>query len=115
MGIGAPGQNDHGDLDAQSTRPHPQNGRVPWTVVIPLKPPAQGKTRLGSDAALARAIALDTVEAAARAIQVSRLIVVTADDELAEAAKNVFRFGDVVIESEPRGLGPRTTALLATP
>jgi 2-phospho-L-lactate guanylyltransferase len=77
---------------------------VPWTVVIPLKPPAQGKTRLGSDAALTRAIALDTVEAAARSIQVSRLIVVTADDDLAEAATSVFRFGDVIIESEPRGI-----------
>jgi 2-phospho-L-lactate guanylyltransferase len=76
---------------------------VPWTVVIPLKPPSVGKTRLGSDAALARAIALDTVEAAARASQVSRLIVVTADETLGDDVASVVGDG-VIIEPRPEGI-----------
>ena len=77
---------------------------MPWTVVIPLKPPGIGKSRLGSDAALARAIALDTVEAASRAYQVSRLIVVTADESLAGELTSKRGHGEVIIEPEPRGI-----------
>ncbi len=63
---------------------------VRWVVVVPVKPAADGKTRLAgalSDAArarLARAMALDTVLAAQAAAGVDRVVVVTADDELRE-------------------------------
>lgn len=77
---------------------------MPWTVVIPLKPPALGKSRLGSDAALARAIALDTVEAASHAVQVVWLIVVTADETLAGEVMSLHGHGEVIIESEPMGI-----------
>jgi len=55
-----------------------------WTLVIPVKPAAAAKSRLdlpGIDrVALARAIALDTIEAAAACQAVSRVLVVTSDD-----------------------------------
>jgi 2-phospho-L-lactate/phosphoenolpyruvate guanylyltransferase len=61
-----------------------------WTVVIPVKSADTGKTRLavpGVDRAwLARAVALDTIRAAAASDAVARVIVVTADDEVAAAA-----------------------------
>lgn len=59
-----------------------------WVVVVPVKPAAEGKTRLagflsaGDRAALARAMALDTIEAAAATPGVARVLVVTSDDEL---------------------------------
>jgi 2-phospho-L-lactate guanylyltransferase len=74
-----------------------------WTVVIPLKPPGVGKTRLGSDAGLARAIALDTIEAAAAATSVSRVIVVTADAALAVELDAVTGV-EVVAEPQPAGI-----------
>jgi 2-phospho-L-lactate/phosphoenolpyruvate guanylyltransferase len=73
-----------------------------WTVVIPVKPAAIGKSRLeaGIDReALARAIALDTIAAAAR---VARVVVVTDDDVVAEASRGVG--ADVVPEGAGRGL-----------
>ena len=99
---------------AQSTRPHRENGRVPWTVVIPLKPPGVGKSRLGVDPSLARAIALDTVEAASRAHQVSRLIVVTADERLASEAMELHgrRRGDHRIRA--RGASPPRSRQVST-
>ncbi|WP_028049187.1 2-phospho-L-lactate guanylyltransferase [Cellulomonas sp. URHD0024] len=62
-----------------------------WVVVVPVKPAAEGKTRLAGllcpseRAALARAMALDTIQAAAATPGVARVLVVTSDDEL-EAA-----------------------------
>ena len=50
-----------------------------WTVIIPVKPPAIGKSRLGLGPTVARAIALDTVAAAVSCSVVDRVIVVTAD------------------------------------
>ncbi|QAY59223.1 2-phospho-L-lactate guanylyltransferase [Microbacterium protaetiae] len=73
-----------------------------WTVVIPVKPTALGKSRLvgsGDRAALARAIALDTIEAARR---VCPVVVVTADAEVAAAARELG--ASVVGEGEPAGL-----------
>jgi len=71
-----------------------------WTVVVPVKPAEVGKTRLtveGVDrVALARAIALDTIEAAA---VVAHVVVVTADPDLV-AADGI----DVVREAAPRGI-----------
>jgi 2-phospho-L-lactate guanylyltransferase len=59
-----------------------------WVVVVPVKPAAEGKTRLAGvlepadRAALARAMARDTIEAAAATAGVARVLVVTSDDEL---------------------------------
>ncbi|WP_249667493.1 2-phospho-L-lactate guanylyltransferase [Cellulomonas fengjieae] len=59
-----------------------------WVVVVPVKPAAEGKTRLAgalsaaSRARLVRAMALDTVGAAEAAAGVLRVVVVTADTEL---------------------------------
>jgi len=50
-----------------------------WTVIIPVKPAAIGKSRLGLGADVARTIALDTVAAAVACEAVDRVIVVTAD------------------------------------
>ena len=76
-----------------------------WTVVIPVKPPEVGKSRLqvtGVDrVALARAIALDTIEAAS---QVARVVVVTADPSLRLSGVGV------VTEDAPRGIAAAVTA-----
>ncbi len=78
-----------------------------WTIIVPVKPAAVGKTRLtdvGTDrAALARAIALDTIAAAAAADLVSRVIVVT-DDDGVRAEFRRSRTVEVVPEGDPRGL-----------
>jgi len=83
--------------------------RRDWTVVIPVKPAELGKSRLeiaGVDrVALARAIALDTIEAAA---QVARVVVVTADPTI--DAPGV----EVVVESAPRGIAAAVADGLAT-
>lgn len=71
-----------------------------WTVVVPLKAAATGKSRLGASAELVRAIGLDTVAAAA---PVARVIVVTADPRTAADAATIPGV-TVVTEQEPRGL-----------
>jgi len=79
-----------------------------WTVVIPVKPAAQGKSRLtgaGDRVALARAIALDTIEAACA---VCAVIVVTADSEVAAAARLLGAI--VVEETAPAGLNAAIAA-----
>ena len=64
-----------------------------WTVVIPVKAPAIGKTRLlpaladDARAMLARAFALDTIAAARGAATVERVIVVSDDAALADGAE----------------------------
>lgn len=64
-----------------------------WTVVIPVKAPATGKTRLSpaladdARAQLARAFALDTIAAALAAASVGRVIVVGDDASLADGAE----------------------------
>jgi len=55
-----------------------------WTVVVPLKGGPAAKSRLGGTPALARAIAMDCLAAVLAAQQVSQVLVVTADPELAE-------------------------------
>src|SRR4029453_11451948 len=64
-----------------------------WTVVIPVKPSARGKSRLnvsGVDrVALARAIALDTVAAAAACESVAQVVVVTDDGGLVIQAVDI--------------------------
>ena len=62
-----------------------------WVVVVPVKPAGLGKSRLAGflgptdRTALARAMALDTIEAAAATPGVERVLVVTSDDEVRAA------------------------------
>jgi 2-phospho-L-lactate guanylyltransferase len=62
-----------------------------WTVIIPVKPAAIGKSRLGLGPELARAIALDTVAAVVACDAVDRVIVVTADAGFRPSAAEVLR------------------------
>lgn len=59
-----------------------------WTVVIPVKPATLGKSRLKlpypDRVTIVRAIALDTIEAAARCDRVGTVLVVTSDRPLAD-------------------------------
>ncbi len=79
-----------------------------WTIVIPVKPPEIGKSRLdlpGLDrVALARAIALDTIEAAA---EVAHVVVVTADPTISLPGV------EIVAEDAPRGIDVAVAAGLA--
>lgn len=83
---------------------------------MPVKPPARGKSRLdvpGIDrAALAHAIALDTLEAATACDLVAQVVVVTNDPALAResAAIPALRF---VPEGEGRGLDAAIAAGMA--
>lgn len=78
-----------------------------WTIIVPVKPAAVGKSRLvdvGTDReALARAIALDTIAAAAAATRVAQVIVVTDDAGIRGALRRARRV-EVVAEGEIRGL-----------
>ncbi len=76
----------------------------PWVVVVPVKDASQGKTRLAgvlepeARVALVRAMALDTIDAVLAATQVGRVVVVTADPEVASACARRPR---VRVEPEP--------------
>lgn len=78
-----------------------------WTVIVPVKPAVSAKTRLtdaGVDrATLARALALDTIAAAASATRVAEVVVVTDDPDVAAQAARLKRVR-VVGEGEPAGL-----------
>lgn len=80
-----------------------------WTVVVPVKSLSGAKTRLAPElspaerAALARAFALDTVDAAAAAERVTRVVVVS-DEPAIELALRETVGVDVVPEVGPRGL-----------
>lgn len=78
-----------------------------WTIIVPVKPAAVGKSRLvdvGVDReALARAIALDTIAAAAAATLVSRVIVVTDDADIRAELRREPQV-EVVPEGDTRGL-----------
>lgn len=82
-------------------------GAGSWAVIVPVKPSAHGKSRLdvpGVDrAALARAIALDTIAAAAACAEVAQVFVVTDDGGVVIEAGDIpgLRF---VSEGEARGL-----------
>jgi 2-phospho-L-lactate guanylyltransferase len=81
---------------------------VEWTVVIPVKRADHGKSRLavpGAErTALARGIALDTIAAARRA---ARVVVVTADDVIADEAA---RLGARVVEDPGGGIDAAVAA-----
>lgn len=94
-------------------------GRTPesctprWTVVVPLKPAAIGKTRLRDGGEqLVRAIGLDTVAAASATASVGRVIVVTADAATAAAAAGLPGV-EVVPEPTPSGLNAAIAAGIA--
>ena len=75
-----------------------------WSLVIPVKPAEVAKSRLeGGDAALARAIALDTIAAAAQAERVLKVVVVTADRGLAAELAGIARV-QVEIEEAAEGI-----------
>ncbi|WP_029289396.1 2-phospho-L-lactate guanylyltransferase [Cellulomonas sp. HZM] len=84
-----------------------------WVVVVPVKVANEGKTRLAGvlddrvRVALVRAMALDTVAAAAAAALVGRVLVVTADPELRAAAGRSFGLVD---EPGPASLVGAVTA-----
>jgi 2-phospho-L-lactate guanylyltransferase len=78
--------------------------RSAWTVVVPVKAAERAKTRLGDlpgvdRAALARALACDTVAAALGCPAVRTVLVVTDDDAVAAA---VTALGAAVVPDEPR-------------
>ncbi|TXK17765.1 NTP transferase domain-containing protein [Homoserinibacter sp. GY 40078] len=78
-----------------------------WVVVIPVKPVAVGKSRLGAGPDAALAIALDTIEAVAAAAEVSVVVVVTADERVADAVGALPEHGArrrVVHEVAPAGI-----------
>ncbi|MCK6080089.1 2-phospho-L-lactate guanylyltransferase [Microbacterium sp. EYE_5] len=81
-----------------------------WAVMIPVKPFADAKSRLGDDirrGGIARALALDTIDVATRTAGVARVIVVTADAALASLLPGGV---ELVREREPAGID---AALLA--
>ncbi|HEY7173790.1 MAG TPA: 2-phospho-L-lactate guanylyltransferase [Micromonosporaceae bacterium] len=63
-----------------------------WTVIIPIKAPAVGKSRLRgapADDRVVLAIALDTVAAALASDAVARVLVVTSDEAVADAVSTL--------------------------
>ena len=79
-----------------------------WVVVVPVKGTARAKSRLGAHperVALAEAFALDTVTVLLAAPAVTRVFVVTADDEI---AARMSALGAHIIreQSVPRDSGP---------
>lgn len=91
----------------------PPAAAAPWVVVVPVKAPSRGKSRLGAPGTdrtrLARAIALDTIEAAAACALVGRVIVVTDDGSLPAHAADIPR-----VRFVPEGDGHGLDAAVAT-
>jgi 2-phospho-L-lactate guanylyltransferase len=85
---------------------------APWTVLIPVKPARLAKSRLrGAVAAgrhedLVRAMALDTIVAAAA---VARVVVITSDAKLAAVARGL----DLLVVSDPGRLNAALTEAAA--
>jgi 2-phospho-L-lactate guanylyltransferase len=95
------------DDDLEPAALSPGMPRLGWTVVIPVKPAADGKSRLrlppAHRHAIVRAIALDTIEAAAACDRVARVRVVTADEPLLAAVAS--HDGVDVVRDSASGLG----------
>lgn len=115
MGEGSPDVHDRprirDDVVVMSLPP-----ALPWQVVVPVKGTDDAKSRLGvrpseHRLSLARAFALDTLEAVANALQQrpgSRLVVVSAD-----TTQGAWPRADVVVADPGRGLNPAVEAGLA--
>lgn len=85
---------------------------APWHLVVPVKDAERAKTRLHPMAApiragLARAIALDTLEAVCRAIAPGNVLVVTSDESVAASATV---FGARVLPDPGTGLNGAVAA-----
>jgi 2-phospho-L-lactate guanylyltransferase len=89
------------------------NTRGGWTVVVPLKPAAHGKSRLGAPEAVVRALGVATVRAASVSAGVAAVVVVTADAATAAEFDGMPRVR-VVREPAPRGLRAAIASALAT-
>ena len=72
---------------------------LPWTVVLPFKGGPQAKSRLGGPPGLALAIAADCLDAVTACPDVTRVIVVSSDRQVAELARSVD--ADLVPERRP--------------
>ena len=107
-----------GDRTPEAVAAVPGEGALRWAVIVPVKAAAFGKSRLdvpGTDrAALARAIALDTIAAAASCGLVERVFVVTDDGGLVLHATDIpgLRF---VPEVDPGGLDALVARGAVTP
>jgi 2-phospho-L-lactate guanylyltransferase len=75
-----------------------------WTVIIPVKPSAIGKSRLGLGPEVARRIALDTIAAVVACEAVERVIVVTADAAFRAAG------AEILPEPAPAGIDAAVAA-----
>jgi 2-phospho-L-lactate guanylyltransferase len=75
------------------------SGEPGWTLVLPLKGGPGAKSRLGGGPVLARAIAEDCLEAVLACSAVIRVLVVTADSETAQRARQAG--AETVPESRP--------------
>lgn len=84
---------DRDDLVLTEAAATDETGAPRWIVVVPVKPPSRGKSRLDVDgvdrAALARAIALDTLAAASACEAVAQVVVVTDDPALARESASI--------------------------
>ncbi|HET7399235.1 MAG TPA: 2-phospho-L-lactate guanylyltransferase [Intrasporangium sp.] len=88
----------------------------PWWVVVPVKDARVGKSRLAAAAGpdrerLTRAIADDTVRAAASVVGAQRLVLVTADRPLATSWAAA---GAIVVDDPGRGLNEAISAALGS-
>jgi len=94
-------------LSLRSSPAQSESAKPGWVIVVPVKSSDVGKSRLMDAApdrsALARALALDTIVAAAAATAVDRVVVVTEDVDIAAAVRRM-RAVEVVREGETRGL-----------
>lgn len=100
-----------------SVSPPPSAGAHGWVVVVPVKSPARAKSRLQWSASpdraeLARALALDTVEAIRATGTVAVVAVVTDDDAVAEAARELG--AAAVADTGSGDLDTELTAAVAT-
>jgi 2-phospho-L-lactate guanylyltransferase len=87
--------------------------RGEWRIVVPLKPAAAGKSRLGAPEPVVRALGLATVRAAAATAGVREVVVVTADAVTAADLDGMPGIR-VVREPAPRGLRAAIASALAT-
>jgi 2-phospho-L-lactate guanylyltransferase len=87
--------------------------RGEWTIVVPLKPAAAGKSRLGAPEPVVRALGIATVRAAAASPGVRDVVVVTADTVTAAELDRMPGIR-VVRELAPRGLRAAIASALAT-
>lgn len=92
-------------MTQDTVRPAGPGASTGWSLVVPVKPPAVGKSRLEAFAGehrpqLALAFALDTVAAALSCPAVARVLVVTRDPA---AGARLARLGALVVPDEPDG------------